>query len=190
MSARYRLVAIHGFLGRATDWNVLGPLFPDAEMSAVDLWSLLASPDAADWTSVGRALDRALVEAAGRYATDPVFVIGYSFGARLALSSGLLAAPGSPVRGCCLVSCNPGFPEEDKKARATRQASDETWARRILDWPEPEIWRAWDAQPVFEGSRPPAPRQGLPVSRICRYRRFFVRDQSFYHHHRRAAVCA
>ncbi len=165
MSARCRLVALHGFLGRASDWDALGPLFPDATMAAVDLWAMLASPGAADWASVGRALDGALAEATGGDAAGPVFVIGYSFGARLALSSRLLAAPGSPVRGCCFVSCNPGYEEDDDGARATRRASDETWARRILEWPEPEIWRAWDAQPVFQGSGPPLPRLGLPAPR-------------------------
>ncbi len=166
MSAPCRLVTLHGFLGRAADWDALGEWFPDATITALDLWSLLASPDAVDWPSAGRALDRALVEATGGGdAAEPVFVIGYSFGARLALASGLLAAPGSPVRGCCFVSCNPGFPEEDEGARATRRASDDTWVRRLLDWPEREIWRAWDAQPVFHGSGPPSPRQGLPAPR-------------------------
>jgi len=165
VSARFRLLTLHGFLGRASDWDALGEWFPEARITALDLWSVLASPDVIDWPSAGQALDRALVEAAGRYAAEPVFVIGYSFGARLALSSGLLAAPGSPVRGCCFVSCNPGFPEEDEGARATRRASDDTWARRILDRPEREIWRAWDAQPVFHGSRSPSPREGLPAPR-------------------------
>jgi 2-succinyl-6-hydroxy-2,4-cyclohexadiene-1-carboxylate synthase len=165
VTARYRLVALHGFLGRASDWDALGEWFPDATITALDLWSLVASRDAVDWPSVGRALDRALVEAAGRYGAEPVFVVGYSFGARLALSSGLLAAPGSPVRGCCFVSCNPGIPEENDGARAERTVSDDTWARRILDWPEPDIWRAWDAQPVFRGSQPFSPREGLPAPR-------------------------
>jgi 2-succinyl-6-hydroxy-2,4-cyclohexadiene-1-carboxylate synthase len=156
---------LHGFLGRASDWDGLGEWFPGASMTTVDLWPTLAAPDVADWPSMARALDRALAQATTGGDAGPVFVVGYSFGARLALSSGLLAAPGSPVQGCCFVSCNPGFPEEDVAARAARQAADETWARRLLEWPEPEIWREWDAQMVFGGSPPPSRRLDLPAAR-------------------------
>lgn len=165
MSARSRLVLIHGFLGRASDWDALGGLFPDSTITALDLWPLLASPEPPDWPSMGRALDGALVEAARGDTVEPLFVVGYSFGARLMLSSGLLSERGSPVRGCGFVSCNPGFPDEDRGVRATRQASDDTWARRILEWPERKIWREWDAQQVFQGSRPFGPRTGLPAPR-------------------------
>ena len=35
MTARYRLVALHGFLGRASDWDSLGEWFPDATITAL-----------------------------------------------------------------------------------------------------------------------------------------------------------
>lgn len=166
MNGPYRLVTLHGFLGRASDWEALAKWFPDASMTSLDLWPLVALPDAADWPSVGRVLDRALAGALGGD-DGPVFVIGYSFGARLALASHLLGAPGSPVRGCCFVSCHPGLAEGDEDARAARRASDETWACRLLEWPQPDIWREWDAQPVFNLSRTPAPRTGLPAPRTA-----------------------
>ena len=166
MSGRCRIVALHGFLGRASDWESLAGWFPEASMTALDLWPLLALPDAADWPSAGRSLDRALTAATSE-GDGPVFVVAYSFGARLALASALLSAPGSPVRGCCFVSCNPGFAAEDEDARAARRASDEAWARRLLESREPEIWREWDAQPVFNGSRTPGPRAGLPAPRTA-----------------------
>ncbi len=166
MSVRCRLVMLHGFLGRASDWDPLGGLFPGAAMAALDLWPLVALPEAADWPSVGHALDRALAAAIGDDGV-PAFVIAYSFGARLALASDLLAAPGSPVRGCCFVSCNPGFADADESARAARRVVDETWSRRLLEWREPEIWREWDAQPVFHSSRTPARREGLPAPRTA-----------------------
>lgn len=164
MNGAFRLVALHGFLGRASDWDALAGVFPDAAFSALDLWSILDCAEAATWASVGGALDKALVQAAGG-AAEPVFVVGYSFGARLALASRVLAEPGSPVRGCCFVSCNPGLPEEDEQAREARRASDAAWAERILEWPERKLWREWDAQPVFQGSRPRSPRPDLPARR-------------------------
>ena len=183
MSARCRLVTLHGFLGRASDWDELRDWFPGTSMAAIDLWSILADPGVVEWHSMRRALDRRLAAAIREEPSDAAFVVGYSFGARLLLASGLLGAPRSPVRGCCFVSCNAGFPEEDEGARATRRASDEAWARRILEWPEPEIWRAWDAQPVFEGSRPSAPRQALPAPRVVladALRRFSLAGQPNY----------
>jgi 2-succinyl-6-hydroxy-2,4-cyclohexadiene-1-carboxylate synthase len=165
VSARCRLVALHGFLGRASDWDALGEWIPEASIAAIDLWSVLADPRVVDWGSLRRVLDHRLAAAVLDEPAEAAFVVAYSFGARLALASGMLAAPNSIVHGCCFVSCNPRFEEADEGARATRRASDETWARRILEWPEPDIWRAWDAQPVFEGSHPPSPREGLPAPR-------------------------
>ncbi len=164
-----RLVALHGFLGRASDWDRLAGLMPDASLQALDLWQILGDAGVDDWESATAALDRALAEAAvPKTGSGPLVVVGYSFGARLALGSRLLASPGSPVQGCCFVSCHPGLPDADTAARDARRASDDAWARRLLEEPEDALWRAWDAQPVFAGSvrrdshRPlPAPRQAL-----------------------------
>jgi 2-succinyl-6-hydroxy-2,4-cyclohexadiene-1-carboxylate synthase len=165
VTADFRLVAVHGFLGRPSDWDGLADWFPDASVSALDLWTLIDRPGVVDWTSMSRALELALTELPGGGDARPAFLIAYSFGARLALSSTMLSTPESPVRGCCFVSCNPGLPEGDRAAREARRASDEDWAKRILAWPEDEIWREWDAQPVFGGSCRPVSRVGLPASR-------------------------
>ena len=165
MTGSCHVVALHGFLGRASDWEAVGGWIPEASVTALDLWPLLAEPCVNDWASMSRALDRALARAMGGERAGPTFVAAYSFGARLALSSAMLAGAGSPVDGCCFVSCNPGLPEGDTAARAARRAADETWARRILEWPEADIWREWDAQPVFAGSARPSPRRELPASR-------------------------
>jgi 2-succinyl-6-hydroxy-2,4-cyclohexadiene-1-carboxylate synthase len=98
-------------------------------------------------------------------ASLPTFVVGYSFGARIALAA--LAENRLPVgvRGVCLVSCHPGLSEADTTAREARRTSDEQWARRILRLPEDELWQAWDAQPVFADSSRPSRHRGLPASR-------------------------
>jgi 2-succinyl-6-hydroxy-2,4-cyclohexadiene-1-carboxylate synthase len=168
-----RLIALHGFLGRAADWNVLAAHLPGVEIEALDLWKVLGDAGASDWASASAALDRALADAglggevprAGNDSPRPVFVIGYSFGARLALGSRLLSSPPGAARGCCLVSGNPGFADTDAVGRAARRASDEAWARRILEEPEEALWQAWDSQAVFAGSAEPAGRRHLPAPR-------------------------
>ncbi len=98
-------------------------------------------------------------------------LVAYSFGARLALASGLLASGDAACGGVCLVSCNPGLPEGDTAARAARREADEQWARLLRDAPDDDIWRAWDAQPVLAAGRSarplgaPSRPPGLPAAR-------------------------
>lgn len=162
-----RLIALHGFLGRASDWDDLADHFPGAALDSLDLWSIIEDARADDGDAVTAALDRRLAGALRRDDSRPAFLLAYSFGARLALSSDLLAGPAAPVRGCCFVSCHPGLPDDDLVGRAARRDSDEAWARRLEGVREDAdaFWRAWDAQPVFAGSRAPARGAGLPASR-------------------------
>ncbi len=180
MTAGVRLLALHGFLGRPSDWDGLAGSFPETTIAAIDLWALLDLPGVTDWPSMTLALDAMFVHALGADDNRPAFVVAYSFGARLALSSALLWARGRGLRGACLVSCNPGLADDDVAARDERRATDEAWAGRILTRPEPEIWRAWDAQPVLAGPGEAPPRDGLPASRETLARaltRFSLADQ-------------
>ena len=165
MTAGFRLLAVHGFLGRPSDWDGLAASLPEAAVSAIDLWAMLGRPEVTDWSSMSTALDATLVDALGADDRRPAFLIAYSFGARLALSSALASGRGRVIRGVCLVSCNPGLADDDATARDERRAADAAWAGRILTSPESEIWRAWDAQPVFAGLGQAPPREGLPASR-------------------------
>jgi 2-succinyl-6-hydroxy-2,4-cyclohexadiene-1-carboxylate synthase len=165
VTAGIRLLALHGFLGRPSDWDELAASFPEATVTAIDLWAMLDRPEVTDWPSMSHAMDVALVDALRADDGRPAFLVAYSFGARVALSSALLSAGGQALRGVCLVSCNPGLAEGDVTARDERRATDESWAGRILTWPEPEIWSAWDAQAVFSGPGQAPPRVGLPASR-------------------------
>jgi 2-succinyl-6-hydroxy-2,4-cyclohexadiene-1-carboxylate synthase len=159
-----RLVALHGFLGQASDWDGLAGWFPEASVTALDLWPVLDRPGVDDWASMGGALDAALLRALSGD-DRPAFLVAYSFGARLALASALLPSRESPLRGACFVSCNPGLADDDRTARRERRESDDGWAHRILAWPEADLWRAWDAQPVFAGGERVARRAALPASR-------------------------
>ena len=161
------LVALHGFLGSAADWDGLSGRLPGVTIRSLDLWKVLAESSARDWASAVAIVDRAIAETVFTKTASPapVFVVGYSMGARLALGSRLLSLPGTPVSGCCFVSCNPGLADDDRGGRDARRASDEAWARAILSEPEAALWRAWDAQPVFDGSTPPPTRGALPAPR-------------------------
>lgn len=162
--ARYRLIALHGFLGSPADWDALHADFPEARWDQIDLWQLFSAGRVSDWASIGAALSARFSEALAD--PLPAFVIGYSLGARLALSVPGLGAAESAVAGTCLVSCHPGLREDDDGARAERKASDERWARRFIDAPIRQVWKEWDAQAVFAGSAVPPRAASLPGPRV------------------------
>jgi 2-succinyl-6-hydroxy-2,4-cyclohexadiene-1-carboxylate synthase len=162
---RYRIVALHGFLGSAADWDPLREALPDAAWDAVDVWELFSSPRVADWPAVGAALESRLRAPVTGQAL-PSFIVGYSLGARLVLSLPGIARAASGVAGTCLVSCHPGLPDEDDGARAERRESDERWAQRFIDAPVGQVWKAWDAQPVFAGTAVPPREDRLPAPRV------------------------
>jgi len=178
-----RVIALHGFLGRPSDWDVLRSAMPWAEFEAVDLWPLvggvLAGPP---WAEVDAVLEREIRERARREPLAPTIVLGYSFGARLALAVEALALGTLPVAGACLVSCHPGLGEEDLDTRAVRRVNDEAWALRFETDTEEEIRQAWDGQPVLASSAAapgrapwtlPASRRALAVA----MRRFSLAGQ-------------
>jgi 2-succinyl-6-hydroxy-2,4-cyclohexadiene-1-carboxylate synthase len=162
----YRVIAIHGFLGSPADWAPLQAALPDAVWDCVDAWELFSSARVCDWASIGSALDARLQAALGGDAL-PSFVVGYSFGARLALSVPTLGRTGSAIAGACLVSCHPGLSDVDDGARAVRRESDEQWAKRFVDAPVGRIWKEWNAQPVFAGTSVPPGSDRLPAPRAA-----------------------
>jgi 2-succinyl-6-hydroxy-2,4-cyclohexadiene-1-carboxylate synthase len=191
VTARCRLVALHGFLGQATDWDGLAEGLPGCSVAAIDLWAVLDRSGVDDWGSMAGALEMAIANALDGHDERPAFLVAYSFGARLALSIATSASRDSLVQGACLVSCHPGLGDEDGAARAARRAADSEWSRRILTWPVAELWRAWDDQPVFTGSRQavrpdtlPAPRESL----VRALTRFSVAGQPDFRPRLRASV--
>ena len=162
--ARYRLVALHGFLGAASDWDTFRALCPEGRWETLDLWHVFDTR-VTDWRSLGEALSAQLRSAIGNDPL-PAFLVGYSLGARLALALPWLGDPGAPFAGACLVSCHPGLPEEDERARTERVAADEAWARTFVDAPVARIWKEWDAQPVFASSGSRRREPALPAPRV------------------------
>lgn len=166
MSApRYRILALHGFLGSPADWEPLRASLPHAAWDNIDVWELFSSASVRDWPSVGAAVDARLrASIAGE--PLPAFLVGYSLGARLALAAPGLGRRGSAIAGACLVSCHPGLADTDDGGRAARMQSDEQWAQRFIDAPVGRIWKEWDAQPVFAGTSVPRRPDRLPAPRV------------------------
>ena len=124
-----KIIALHGFLGRGSDWDRVRA----ASKSALD-WQC---PDffghgASSFTAPSHDL--------------PCWLAGYSFGARLALRW----MQESPDRylGALLVSANPGNFQTDDE-RAARVASDHAWAEKFRAGPWDSVTKEWNAQPVF-----------------------------------------
>jgi 2-succinyl-6-hydroxy-2,4-cyclohexadiene-1-carboxylate synthase len=127
---------LHGFAQTPSAWDdvrvALGPLASEAVPTPGHDPSL---PVRAGW-------DEAIADLAARLPSGAV-VVGYSFGARLAL--GLLAI--DAVRAAVLIGVNPGL--RDDVARAARRADDGRWADRLRALGTPAFLDAWEAQPLF-----------------------------------------
>ncbi|MEX2579460.1 MAG: alpha/beta fold hydrolase [Verrucomicrobiales bacterium] len=142
------IVALHGNLGCAADWQDLGI----AGLEAVDLWdySHLSFSDFAG------ELTRHLVEESER----PILA-GYSLGGRLALHA-LAAYPGR-WKGAVILSAHPGLFSVEE--RIARRAADELWAERAREMRWDEFLKTWNRQGVFSGEEVPLDRVALEPRR-------------------------
>lgn len=119
---------LHGFLGRAADWDAVCAAFPaGVRCLALDL------PGHGDADLAGTrelSLARVADDLLGRLdalAIDRFSLLGYSLGGRVALAMALRAR-----RRCArliLESANPGL--ETSELRAARAARDRAWAARL-----------------------------------------------------------
>lgn len=145
-----RRVWLHGFLGDPADWDVVRGLLPPAPGG--DLAPRLpghgASPSPVP-PELDEWLEHLLLELGGE---DPLELVGYSLGGRLALRLAL-RDPGR-VRRLVLLGASPGLPDSAERAR--RRALDEQRASRLetqgleaflLDWYRQPLFAAWLERP-------------------------------------------
>jgi 2-succinyl-6-hydroxy-2,4-cyclohexadiene-1-carboxylate synthase len=137
------LVLLHGFAHTPASWReVVAALPPGLDVRA------LATPGHDATRPIGDDWDATL--AAFEVPRDAV-VVGYSFGARVAL--GLLAR--DAIAAAILIGVNPGL--ADPRARAERRAADEVWADRLRVGGLAGFLAAWERQPLFASqARAPA----------------------------------
>src|SRR5262245_37449007 len=111
-------VFLHGFLGCARDWEALASKL-DAPSFAIDLPGHGRSPFTAQFEE---ALSSALPP-------EPVHLVGYSMGGRLALRYAL--AEPERVASLTLIGAHLGLKTESE--RAARLARDAVWARKLRE---------------------------------------------------------
>jgi 2-succinyl-6-hydroxy-2,4-cyclohexadiene-1-carboxylate synthase len=124
---------LHGFLGRPSDWDVLG-----LEHEAPDLHRSAPLPMAA-WAAEFN-----------EKTADGDVIVGYSLGGRLALHALLEAADGER-RYAAAIIISAGLGVTGESEREARRGRDEAWARRFESEEWADVLRDWNAQPVFGG---------------------------------------
>jgi len=123
------IIALHGFLGRGSDWDaVRGASRSALDWQCPDLFSLGAPRFTAP------EFDR------------PCWLVGYSFGARLALRW-MQEAPDRYL-GALLVSADPGNFQTGEE-RTIRKAADKIWAEKFRLLPWSDVIGEWNTQQVF-----------------------------------------
>jgi 2-succinyl-6-hydroxy-2,4-cyclohexadiene-1-carboxylate synthase len=140
------LVLLHGFAADSRTWDALaGGLGAGRRLFAVDLLGHGGSdaPLAARHAVERQVEDLAwLIEG---LCPEPVDVLGYSFGARIALW--LAVTTPRLVRRLVLESPSAGI--ADAGGRVARVAADERWAALLDEGDLAAFHEAWEAQPVF-----------------------------------------
>ncbi len=138
------LIALHGFTGRGSDWDILRDRLPAHRWLAPDLPGHGPEPRLpANLPSHIDCVRTALAECD----SAPVLV-GYSMGARLALHAAL-AMPGT-FRALALIGGSPGL--ENEAERSARRTADAVLAARIRKFETAEGFLAeWDTLPLLAG---------------------------------------
>jgi 2-succinyl-6-hydroxy-2,4-cyclohexadiene-1-carboxylate synthase len=138
------VVALNGFLGRASDWGLIENLLPPGwTLQPVEL---LKEPLLADYDEWAARFSSEIMRTNDPGSTK--VLLGYSMGGRLGLHS-LVKSP-NLFSGALIVSANPGLLDEDE--RRLRTQADEIWAGRFLREAWPRLMSEWDGQAAL---RPP-----------------------------------
>ncbi len=140
-----RRVLLHGFLGAPAAWDELRAHAPARD----DITPWMPGHGPSPWTPGGDFC--AVVDAfAARVLPDaPCLLVGYSLGARVALSLALRHP--ARVRRLVLVGVSPGL--DSAAAREARVASDEALATSLLRDGVEAFVDAWEALPLFATQR-------------------------------------
>lgn len=128
---------LHGFLGAPSDWDFLRQKFFGKTFYTPNLFA--EKPE-----SIKALSERVLYEAEKH--CKPRILIGYSMGARLALTP-FLQAP-QLWDHAIFLSCHPGLTEEDERIK--RLQSDQRWGERFVKEPFDQVLRDWNRQGVFQ----------------------------------------
>lgn len=128
------IVFVHGFLGRAEDWQSVCSFLPPCHCIGIDLPGHGDSPFAEKFT-----IDL------------PRFhLVGYSMGGRIAIAY----ADEHPeqIASLTVMSAHPGLKTEEEKQK--RLEHDREWAKLLSELPIDEFLTRWYDQSIFKPFRP------------------------------------
>jgi 2-succinyl-6-hydroxy-2,4-cyclohexadiene-1-carboxylate synthase len=150
------VLLLHGFTGRGTDWApFLRSIHKSGHRSVViDLLGHGRSAAPADPSR--HAIERQAEDVAAivrRLRLEPVIVVGYSMGARVALR--LAATEPHLVRGLVLESPSAGI--TDRRERTTRAAADAKLADQLDREGLDAFLETWESLPIFATEQRLAP---------------------------------
>ncbi len=143
-----KIWALHGFLGRTSDFSQLQHKCSELD-AAIDWRSV-------DYMHLRELSPQSTLEEWGEHFCQFVqkaspdgdnVLLGYSQGGRLALQA--LKVNTSMWKSVILMSTNPGLPVTERSARLK---NDEEWAEKFLHQNFEKTLEKWNAQSVFEGS--------------------------------------
>ena len=134
-------IALHGFLGRPSDWQI-----PD--VVALDYMNIDGLGPDVPFRNWGNNFCQ-YVNA--RFGNHKFILLGYSMGGRLALCA--LKARPEMWQQAHIISANPGFlPEQE---RESRQAFEQNWADKFLNQSWDNLINDWNSQAIFSGDPEP-----------------------------------
>ena len=135
------LLTLHGFLGGPNDWESLSQKLDNVTVKSVDLLTLNLSHF--------HSASESLLALMDPFLDQPVFLMGYSMGGRLALD--FACRYPKLLTGLILESSSAGIEEPDE--RAYRHTKDLELAKRMQSIPWPQFVSEWYCQPLFESLR-------------------------------------
>lgn len=157
------IVCLHGFLGAPTAFQpVLDHLDHHGTVACVRLPGHGLEP----WVPSGASFEAIADAILGAIPFErPAYVMGYSMGARLALS--MFARHPTRVAGAVLVGVNPGLASEAE--RAPRRAWEQELAASLRAEGLPAFVDGWEKLPLFASQRalPEAVREARRAERLA-----------------------
>lgn len=137
-----RLTFLHGFTQTGASWS---PVVDQLRIHHT--CTLIDAPGHGGSSDGARSLETCADDIFDTM--DPSVLVGYSMGARMALTTAIRHCPTDRITGLVLVSGRPGI--VDTSERSTRVASDAALADRIEEIGVPAFIDEWLALPMFAG---------------------------------------
>lgn len=153
------LTFLHGFTQTGASWDPVVDLIEDRHACA-----MIDAPGHGGSTDGARDLRQCADDITDTM--DRSVLVGYSMGARMALTTAIHRADSGKVTGLVLVSGTSGI--DDESEREVRRANDEALAARIEDIGVPAFIDEWLALPMFSGLTAATAQRSLRLTNTAR----------------------